>query len=143
MKLIGFNFQKISIEKMSEPNENMKYNIKLDIASIDSAKSDVLKLKEEIIKVDFVYHVLYEPGIAKVELSGNIILAVEPRIARDILKGWKDKQSPEEFRLFVFNVILRKANIKALQLEEEMGLPPHIPLPTLGKENKTKENESQ
>lgn len=143
MKLIGFNFQKISIEKMSEPNENMKYNIKLDIASIDSAKSDVLKLKEEIIKVDFVYHVLYEPGVAKVELSGNIILAVEPRIARDILKGWKDKQSPEEFRLFVFNVILRKANIKSLQLEEEMGLPPHIPLPTLGKENKTKENESQ
>jgi len=29
---------------------------------------------------------------------------------------------PEEFRVLLFNVILRKANLKALQLEEEMKL---------------------
>jgi len=135
MKLIGFNFQKISIEKFTELPENVKFNLKLDITSIDSAKSDILKLKEDLIKLDFFYNVFYEPNIAKIELAGNMILAVESRIARDLLKGWKDKQVSEEFRLFVFNVILRKSNIKALQLGEEMGLPPHIPMPALGKEN--------
>jgi hypothetical protein len=145
MRLIGFNFQKMSIEKFSDLPENVKFNLKLDISSIESIKSDILKIKDELIKIDFIYNVLYEPNVAKLELTGNIILAVEPRMARDILREWKDKQSPEDFRLFVFNIILRKSNIKALQLGEEMGLPPHIPLPSLGKDNinKPKENESK
>ena len=36
----------------------------------------------------------------------------------------------------LFNIILRKANVKALELEEQIGLPLHIPLPTLKKPKK-------
>ena len=42
----------------------------------------------------------------------------------------------EEFRILLFNIILRKANIKALELEEQMNLTLHIPLPTLKKQKK-------
>ena len=46
--------------------------------------------------------------------------------------GWnKDKKMPENFRMTLFNLILRKSSLKALQLEEEMNLPTHIQLPTL------------
>ena len=62
-------------------------------------------------------------------------MSVDPRIAREVLKGWKDKENLEEFRMFMFNVILRKSNIKALELEDELNLPPHIPLPSLNKDN--------
>jgi hypothetical protein len=135
MKLVGFDFKKISIERFKETVDSLKFNTKLDISSIEPLKSDLLKTREELLKVEFVYSVLYEPEFAKLELAGKMIIAVEPKIAREVLRGWKDKETPEEFRLFMFNVILRKANIRALQLEEEIGLPPHIPLPSINKEN--------
>jgi hypothetical protein len=135
MRLIGFNFEKISVERFQERVEELKFNTKIDISAINPLKSDIIKTKEELLKIDFIYSVVYEPNFAKLELAGNIILSVEPKIAREILKGWKDKQTSEDFRIFMFNIILRKSNIKALQLEDELGLPPHIPLPSLSKEN--------
>jgi len=135
MRLIGFNFNKISIEKFNNKINSLKFNTKIDISSIESIKSDLIKIKDEPLKVDFVYSVLYEPDFAKVELAGSIMLSVEPKLAREILKGWKDKEINEDFRVFVFNIILRKANIKSLELEEELNLPSHINLPSLKKEN--------
>jgi len=135
MRLVGFDFKKISIERFKDQVENLKFNTKVDISAVDTIKSDIFRSKEELLKIEFIYSVMYEPEFAKVELTGNIILAVEPRIAREVLKGWKDKQTSEEFRIFMFNIILRKSNIKALQLEDELGLPLHIPLPSLSKEN--------
>ena len=135
MRLIGFNFTKLGIEKLSDTVENLKFNSKIDIISIDSLKSDIIKVKDEALKVDFVYSVLYEPNFAKVELAGSMVLSVEPKIAREVLKGWKNKEITEEFRIFMFNIILRKSNIKALEMEEDLGLPSHIPMPSLSKEN--------
>jgi hypothetical protein len=135
MRLIGFNFQKVSIERFKDQPDNLKTNTNIDISSIEPLKSDIIRTREDLVKVDFVYTVLYEPEFAKLELKGNIILAVDPRIAKDVLKGWKDKDNLEEFRMFMFNVILRKSNIKALELEDELNLPPHLPLPSLNKDN--------
>jgi hypothetical protein len=135
MKLVGFDFKKISVERFKDTAESLQFNTKLDISSIEPLKSDILKTKEELLKVEFVYSILYEPEFAKLELAGKIILAVEPRVAREVLRGWKDKETSDEFRIFMFNIILRKANIRALQLEEELGIPPHVPLPSVNKEN--------
>jgi hypothetical protein len=136
MRLVNFNFTKISIEKFKNEAATIKFDTKIDISSIEPLKSDIIKIKDELIKIDFVYTVLYEPDFVKLELAGTIILSVEPKIAKEILKSWKDKQTSEDFRIILFNIILRKSNIKALQLEDELNLPPHIPLPSLNKENK-------
>jgi hypothetical protein len=133
MKLINFNFTKLSGERLKDSTPEIRFNTKIDILSISPLKSDFLKIKEDLIKVDFIYNVLYEPELAKIELAGTMILSVEPRIAREVLKGWKEKETPEEFRLFMFNAILRKSSLKALQLEEELTLPPHLPFPSFSK----------
>ena len=135
MRLVAFNFTKLSIERLKETIDSLKFNTKIDIHSIESLKSDFIKVKDEALKVDFSYSVFYEPEFAKVELAGTIVLSVDSKIAKEVLKGWKDKQMTEDFRIFMFNIILRKANIKALEMEEELGLPSHIPLPSLSKEN--------
>lgn len=141
MRLIGFNFTKISIERLKDSVNNLKFNTKIDIRSIEPLKSDFFRTKDETIKIIFNYSVLYEPEFAKLDLTGQIILSVDPKIAREVLKGWKDKQTSEEFRIFLFNIILTKSNVKALQLEEELGLPFHVPLPSLNKDNlKEKKN---
>jgi len=78
----------------------------------------------------------YSPGFAKGELEGKILIAVDPKIAKEILKQWKKKKMPEDFRLLLFNVILKKSSLKALYLEEELNLPLHMPMPSFKKENK-------
>jgi len=134
MRIIGFNFDKISGEKLSDKFENIKINTKIDISEIDPIKTDFLKGKEELIRVKFSYNINYDPDFAKIELIGNIILSIEPKIVKDILKQWKDKKMSEDFRIPLFNIILRKSNLRALQLEDELNLPIHIPFPSLKKE---------
>ncbi len=131
MRVIGFNFTKISIEKLKEITEIPKVKTEINIPEIKGVKSIVLKTKEEIIEAKFEYIVNYEPESAKINIEGRALLSVDPKIARDILKQWKKKKMPEEFRMLLFNVVLRKSALKALLLEDELNLPLHTPLPSL------------
>ncbi|MBA7685003.1 hypothetical protein ES703_93416 [subsurface metagenome] len=134
MRLAGFNFNKINAERLSDRIENLKINTKIDVSEINAVKSDFLKTKEELIGVKFKYNIDYDPDFAKIELAGNILLAVESKMARGILKQWKNKKMSEDFKITLFNFILRKSNLKALQLEDEMNFPLHISFPTLKKQ---------
>ena len=136
MKLLGFNFSKIHIEKLKDKVEGLKISNKIDVSEITEAKADMLKLKEEVLAVKFNFGLDYEPEMAKIDLEGNLILSLDSKRAKDVLKQWKDKKMPEEFRLPLFNLILRKCSLKALQLEEEMNLPIHFQLPSLKVQNK-------
>ena len=104
----------------------------------DKTKTDIIKVKEEIIGLKFKYDIDYSPDIAKIELEGSIILTIDADTAKELFKMWKDKKLPEEFRISVLNLIYRKSNIKAIQLEDEMNLPIHIPLPILSKQQEDK-----
>ncbi len=131
MKLLGFNFTKIMVEKHKDRVENLKIGTRIDVSEINEAKAGILKTKEELLAIKFAYGLDYEPEMAKLDLEGNLIISLESKKAREVLKEWKDKKIPEEFKTTLFNLILRKSILKALQLEEEMNLPIHIQLPTL------------
>lgn len=131
MRLVGFNFSKINAEKISDKLENLKINTGIDIAEIKEVKSNFFKTKEELIGVKFEYKVDYEPGIAKLNFLGNMILSVDSKEAKEVLKEWNDKKIPETFKLTIFNIILKRSSLKALQLEDEFNLPPHVPLPSI------------
>ena len=126
MKILGFNFTKIGIEKLKEVSSKVKVNTKIDITSIN-------EVKEGILKADFIYEVIYNPEIANISLKGNIFLLIEDNeLSKEIVKNWKDNKDKKinSFKVSIFNLILRKANIKALDLEEQVGLMPHMPLPS-------------
>lgn len=131
MKLMGFSFNKINVEKTSNALKDLKLNTKIDVSEIKEVKSTLLKTKDEIVSVDFSYEITYSPEIAKLSFEGGILLGLEPRKAREVLRQWKEKKMPEDFRSDVFNIILKKSSLKALQMEEELNLPPHFPLPSL------------
>jgi len=128
---MGFNFTKINVEKFLDKVEELKLTTNINIEDLKEIKTASFKIKEDIIVVKFTYSINYEPGFAKIEMVGNIILGVEQKLTKEVVKQWKDKKTPEEFRVVLFNAILRKTNLKALQLEEEMNLPLHMPMPTL------------
>lgn len=139
MKIVGFSFNKINIERFSTKAEELKINTNININEIDSVKADLFKAKNEFISIKFSYIIKYEPEYAKIELSGNILVSIEPKLAKQVIKDWKDnKKLQEDFRIFVFNVILTKSNLKALALEDELNLPIHIPLPSVKRESQEK-----
>lgn len=135
MKIAGLNFTKINAEKMSfEEIKDIKIDTNIDILDVKSAKTDIFKTKDEFLIINFIFIVDYIPKYAKVELEGQLIVTVDSKQTKEILKQWKDKKLPEEFRFPIFNFILRKSNLKALYIEENLNLPPHVPLPSLKKQ---------
>ena len=134
MKLVGFNFTKISVERLKGKLENVKVKTNIDVPEITSVKSDVIKTEEDLLGAHFTFVLEYSPDVAKIEFSGNMVVAVDSTTAKEVLKNWKEKQTPEDFRLALFNIILKKSTLRALQLEEEINLPLHVQLPSLQKQ---------
>ena len=133
MKVIGFNLEEISAKK---PNEFKRSNISTDVTfnDIDKSKLDVLK-DNETIKASFKFLVSYKDTDNKNELknevtiTGSLLLMVTKEESKEFIKAWKNKKLPEDKMLGLYNFILRKCSVRALQLEEELGLQPHIPFP--------------
>lgn len=131
MNFLGFNLTKISAEKMSESNLNVKIESKLDVENISKVKIESLSQNKDFIKVNFLFEISYNPDFAKISLNGNLLFSLEENLFKKVLKDWKKKKIPEEFKTFLFNIILKKATIKAIELEDFLNLPSHIPLPSL------------
>jgi hypothetical protein len=137
MKLLGFNFNRISAEKLKNISGKVEVKANIDIKEIKEIKSSFLKEnKESLLKVDFFYSINYEPKLAKIELYGNLLLSIESEKMNEILKKWEDKKIESTFKVDVFNLILMKATVKTLELEEEIGLPLHISLPKIESKKK-------
>lgn len=136
MRLLGFNYTKIYVEHFSNVSGELKINTNIDVVNIERTKPEFFKLKEELLSIKFKYILDYEPNIAKIELEGNVLLSLDSKTAREVLNMWEDKKIPDDFRISLFNLILRKSNLRAMQLEEEMNLPLHVPLPSLRKPDK-------
>lgn len=139
MKLIGFNFNKISIERFSSKYEGLKIDTKINVLELGELDSKLFKTEDKLLSVKFEYMVDYATKIAKIELVGDILLGIDSKLMKDILEQWKKKKMPEDFKVTLFNIILRKSNVKALELEEDLNLPLHIPLPNLKKQEKNQE----
>jgi hypothetical protein len=134
MKIVGFSFSKIHVEKALGDFKDIKINNSIDISSIEKVNNEILNKKEDLITVAFKFSIKYEENVAKIEFEGTTLLAMEPKEAKRLLDEWKNKKLSDDFKVPIFNVILRKSNIRALTLEDEMNLPPHVNLPSLKKE---------
>ncbi len=130
MQVIGFNFEKINAEKKSKIKGKISINSNINIKSITQEKIIMVKDKP-VLKFNFSFKVDYKPNIAEINLDGFTMILMEKDEAKNTLKKWKKKEIPNEIRIPLFNLILAKSNLRALQLEEELSLPTHIPLPKI------------
>jgi len=136
MNLLGFNFSKISIERLPSQSQDLKVVTNFAVPEIEEVKSDAFKIKDEILKAKFNYNINYEPDYAKLEFAGEIMISLEPKLFKDVMKEWKENKTiNDDVKVFLFNIILKKSNIKAMELEDEMNLPSHIPLPSVTKDS--------
>jgi len=135
MKIIGLSFSKFNAEKFSDPVADLKINTKIDVSTISKMDVDSFKFKEEVLEVKFSFGLDYAPNYAVLSIEGSILLGVDSKLAIEVLDKWKNREMPAEFKISLFNIILRRSSLKALQFEENLGLPPHFQFPLL-KESK-------
>ena len=141
MQVIGFNFTKIKVER--NPGQLQPSTINTNIEFVDMAQENISLLKDQdALRIVFKFSVIYNEASQKKEVKqgealfeGIIMIAIPRGQGKELVKGWKKKELASEFQLPLFNLILRKCTPKALDLEDQVGLPTHIPLPHLSPKN--------
>ena len=129
MRIIGFNLSKISVERKEKVEGKLEIKQNINVESIEKEKIEITK--DEAIKIEFTFNVNYEPSFANVEFRGFVVALPAKDEMKQIMKEWKAKKLPEGIKTGVFNFIMSKCNIKALTLEDELGLPTHVPMPRI------------
>ena len=131
MSIIGFNFEKIMVEKTNKINSKLNIKNNLSIVSVEQENLNLTN-SGDVLKFNFEYVTDYEPKIGKIELTGHLLLMEDAAKVKEILEGWsKNKKLPKSLMPQILNTVLAKCNIKALSLTQEVNLPPHIKLPIL------------
>lgn len=128
IKLLGFGFTKINVSK--NPEYKGKLDVKTNVKMNEVDKQKVDFLKSEALKINFTFTIDYGE-LGNVELTGDLGLLLDSKTMKETLKQWKKKQLPDDVRHAIINLVFQKATLKALTLEEEIGLPLHMPMPRL------------
>ncbi len=150
MQVIGFNFTKMHSEKSPEFKQG-SINTNIEFTDLQKEKVDILK-DLEAVKINFSFSINYgdvvknsdkknndkkenenkDPAdslLAQIKFDGLIVLSTSKDELKDLQKSWKKKELPQAARLALFNMILKKTAPRALQLQDELNLPSHIPIP--------------
>lgn len=127
MKVVGFIFTKISGERESKPINDFSIDTNIDISNIQE--------EDDMLKISFKFAVKYlskskKDEKAKIHIEADIFTE-KTKESSEILEAWKKKEVPIGFKISLLNLILKKCTPKAVQLEDELNLPVHIPIPQL------------
>src|SRR3989344_6656320 len=129
MRIISFTIDKLLVEKKSQVKGKIEIKSGLNIERIE--KEEVPFSDKPALRFYFLYSIDYNPNISKIEIKGSVIVLDEENQSKEILKEWKKKKFDHPLKLALFNFIMDKCNIKSIQLEDEFGLPLHLPFPKL------------
>jgi len=130
MRIIGFDLNKINIERTGNVKGEIKINNNVAIKEIDKIAVPIKRENQEGLRFGFEFTSNYEPKLGHILINGNVVIVEDKKKADDILKKWKkDKKAESDVMAAVLNTVLEKCNIEALILSRDVNLPPSIPLP--------------
>ena len=137
MTVIGFNFNKILVERKSSKAGKLTISNNVGINDVSEANVPFSGDKAKAIKFDFTFDSKYEPDIAIITLSGDLLYMFPQETAEKVLSEWKEKKRlSQDVVTAVMNTVLNRCNIEALILSRELNLPSPIPLPKVNVEQK-------
>lgn len=125
LKLIGANFSEIKAKRNPEFDGKIELKTNINIISIEK-----IEKSKDTLKIIYNFEVNYG-DLGRIEIVGNIFITTTTKTIKTILKNKENKEYNSEEYILITNLIIRKASLKAFELEEELSLPIHIKLPTL------------
>jgi len=143
MKVIGFNFTKISASKSPE-FKRPEISTNIEFTNLEKEKLEMLK-DDEAIKINFKFSVNYDKpkdkekkeakdskgDLGSIQFEGLIVLTASKEESKSLTKSWKKKQIAPSVQIPLYNFILNKCSPKAVSLEDELSLPIHLPIPQI------------
>jgi len=140
MAIVGFNFDRILVEKTKPIMGGVQVKNNMSIKNVEQQELLMGKKKESILKFSFEFSSKYSPNIGLISINGHILFLQEPDAVKKIIAGWKkNKNIPNDVASLLLNAVLVRCNVKALILSQEVNLPPHIRLPTISPKAKANE----
>lgn len=127
MRIVGFSISKISGERKEIIKGKFDVKSNVDIKNIEKQAIEISD--KGGLKIDFVFSVNYNPKFANIEIAGSVLTLDDNDESKQILKDWKKKKVNVSAKIPIFNFIMDKCNLKAMQVEDELNLPLHLPLP--------------
>lgn len=134
-KLLGFNIISIEAERKENLEGELKISHSIKIETIKKYKQE--DIRQESLKIGFDFEINYEK-LGKVKISGNLFLLLNQKLLKEILTMWESKKIDQKIQTLILNIIIQKATVKLLQIENDIGLPPHIKVPVLKAKEKDK-----
>jgi hypothetical protein len=125
--IVGFSIKSILAERRNVPRGRIDINSSPKIISVKKSGVSFLK-KDKPLNVEFEFVTKYEPGIAEIRISGNVLYVGKKM--KDVLKAWeKEKKFPKEVDIEIKNFLFRKCLTIGMNLSENMQLPPPLIFP--------------
>ncbi|MFH0752841.1 MAG: hypothetical protein V1914_04585 [archaeon] len=141
MPIIGFAFDKILVEnKITEKGENaQKVETHIVVSDIKEEKAGI-NTKDALLRLDFLFELVYDPKVADMLLGGHVDYVGPEKEVKKMLADWKKDKRNLDFESVrtILNLVLIKCNIKALELSQQVNLPPHLAMPLMGKQEAKK-----
>jgi hypothetical protein len=138
MQILGFNFTKISAEKFPDFKGKANAGINIDFSNVKKEKLDLIK-DLETYKSDFKLNISYSDietkdkktnsKLGEIIFGGNILIGISKEDPKEVAKAFRSNEIPIKIKEFFLNFILTKCATKALDLEDQLHLPLHIPFP--------------
>ncbi len=138
MVIIGFSFTKFNVERKGIATGKLNISNNVIIKDVEEKQLNLGgKEKQDGLIFTFEFSSNYEPNIGSIALTGEVVSIEDPKVVKDIVKGWKkDKKVDPAFIKNIMNNVLAKCTVQALILSQDINLPSPIPLPQVTEQSK-------
>ncbi|MBI2106051.1 hypothetical protein HYT56_04410 [Candidatus Woesearchaeota archaeon] len=133
MPIVGFNLEKTQAERSKKLQKGMKATHNITITSINNEDIEMGKNSKKLgLKFSFEFNVDYQPEVGKILIGGSVLYLDDEKTVKEILNGWKkNRHVNPEIAAQILNTAIVRCTIKALNMAQEVNLPPHMPIPTV------------
>ena len=133
MPIVGFHLEKTLAERTKKLQKGMRATHNITITSVQAEDIDFGKSsKKPGLRFTFEYSVDYEPKIGRISIEGSVLYLEDEKIIKGILEDWKkNKNVSQQVTAQVLNTAIVRCTVKALNMAQEVSLPPHMPIPTI------------
>lgn len=130
MPITGFSFTKFGVEKKPLLSKQVSVTNDLTLGKVEFFEKNELN-RSDIVRFNFNFDVKYG-DIGDINLKGYVMWSDTLEKMKEVVSTWeKDKAVPAVLLQQILNAALVKCNVKALELAQDVGLPPHFDLPKL------------
>ena len=130
MTMIGLNFTKITAERTSPSDKNIKITSNTGI--VDLEELNMPDQKKSVIRFKFKYGCVYEPNIGSIDIEGELIEIFDKDFGTKAIEMWKkSKALHKDITQRVLGMIINKVSIEAIVISKELNLPSPVRMPTI------------